>query len=1096
MIHNITARILPLTVVLSICGLANAQSHLMRQADVYGDRIVFTYEGDLWLVPAEGGDARRITNDPGIESSAKFSPDGTHIAFTAQYDGGRDVYVMDARGGVPVRLTYHPGNDGVLGWFPDGRHVLFRSNRDYPFRGQEVYKASIDGGMPERLPVDRAGLASISPDGERIAYNRITREQSSWKRHQGGTAQEIWVGSLDEGDFRPVTGWVGTDNYPMWADDAIYFTSDRKYGTLNIYRYDLASGAIEAITSYADYDVKYPSLSAARDTIIYQYGETLHVLKLRTGDVRSVPVTIPTDRVRMRPELVSVSPRTGSFSLSPTGKRMLLEARGEIINVPVEDGEPINLTATSGSREKNAAWSPDGRWIAFISDKTGEEEVHLVDQKAQKPWKQLTTGGKGFRMQPVWSPDSKWLVFSDKFLRLNLVSAESGKLTTIDQSDYDDGWERWGIQDYAWSPDSKWIAYTKLEKSGYESIFVYSLSDKTSHRITSEMTQDWSPSFDPSGQYLYFLSNRTFSPTMGFVDQNHVYLDMARPYLVLLAADAKHPFAPEDSEEEIATAEEDEKADEEDAEQKDEPTRIDLENIERRIIVADGVDAGNYFRLEATDEGFFYLSRTGRQFSKYQTVTDHTGGSLDLYHYDIEERETSQIIDGIANYHLSSDGEKLVYRSGSTYGVVEAGSEASVGDGTVDLGSIRIKVDRGAEFLQMFNEAWRIQRDWFYDPNMHGLDWKATGDKYRAFVADCGNRSDLTYLIKEMIGELNVGHSYSWGGDVAGGARRVPTGLLGVEFSSGASDRYYRIARIIPGTPGNPRERSPLDEPGCPIKAGDYLIAIDGDQITTSDNIYRCLQNKSDSIVTLTYNDKPKADGAKRWRVRTLASENAIRYREWVNQNRARVEKASGGQIGYVHIPDMGSRGLIEFAKVFFPHHYRKGFVLDVRNNGGGFTADMMVDRIERKIWGITQPREGKFLRDPERCFHGHLAVVINEDTASCGEFFATAVQLKDLAVVIGVRTWGGAFGIEPHQNLVDGGTVTPPQFGLYGLERTWLIEGTGVVPDIEVQNWPGDVLEGEDPQLATAVEYLQGRIAQDPKDIPPYPEFPDKSKK
>jgi tricorn protease len=1097
-----------------------AATHLMRFADVHDDRIVFTYEDDLWLVSTNGGDARRITDDPGTEMWAKFSPDGQLIAFTGQYDGGTDVYVIDAHGGVPQRLTYHPAADRVLGWWPDGQRVLFRSTREYPFRAEEIYTIALEGGMPEKLPVDRAGLTAVSPDGKMIAYNRISREAATWKRYQGGMAQDIWLGSLEKGDFHKITDWVGTDNFPMWEGNAIYFTSDRQFGTLNLYKCDVNGGKVTPLTAYKDYDVKYPSIGPGK--IVYQYGETLNLLDLANGSTRLVPTRIPSDRVPVRSELVKVAPTTGSFSLSPTGKRMLLEARGEILNLPVKDGEPINLTDASGSREKNAAWSPDGRWIAFLSDRTGEEEVYLVDQKREHDARQLTSGGLGFRMQLVWSPDSKFLLFADKFLRLNLVDAATGDLTVVDRADYDDTWERWGIQDYVWSPDSKWIAYTKMEQSVYESIFLYSLDSRESSRLTDGTAESWSPSFDPTGKYLYFLSNRTFNPIMCFVDQNHIFLDMARPYVVLLAKDAASPFAPKDSEEELKepkeeTAEESEtqpattqaqepvaesqeaEKDKEKGEKKKEGKKpechIDLDGLERRMVVAEKVPAGNYFRLEATEKGFAYLKKNEPEFEKYQNVSDQTGGSLDLYHYELEKKETTKVLGGIANYHQSADGKKLVYRAGSSYGVVDVGSKAEVGDGKVDLDGVRIKVERQAELLQIFNEAWRVERDWFYDAGMHGLDWPATGDKYRRFVADCGDRSDLNYLIGEMIAELNIGHTYVSGGDLPANAHSVTTGMLGAVFAADPGVRYYRIAHIIPGTPGDEKERSPLDEPGCPIKVGDYLIAIDGDEVTTADDVYAFLQNKADKVVTLTYNPQPSREEAKKYRVRTIAGEQAIRYRAWVAKKRAYVHQASGGRIGYVHIPDMGERGLIEFAKAYYPQYYKQGLVLDDRYNGGGFTSDMIIDRLERRLWGMTQPREGKMLRDPERCFHGHYAVLINEDTGSCGEFFAEAIKLKGLAPVIGVRTWGGAIGIEPHQPLVDGGSVTPPQFGLYGLKRTWLIEGRGVEPDLEVQNMPGDVLKGQDAQLETAVKLLLERIAKEPRTVPEPPPYPNKSK-
>jgi tricorn protease len=1091
-----------------LAGVALAQEpregHLMRLADVSDRQIVFTYEDDLWIVPIEGGLARRLTNDPGVETWAKFSPDGRQIAFTAQYDGGTDVYVMPAEGGVPRRLTYHPGTDRVLGWWPDGKSVYFRSSREYPLRGEITYRVPVDGGPTEKLAVDRAGLASVSPDGGMIAYDRISREAATWKRYRGGMAQDIWMGRLDTHDYRIISDTDWTSNFPMWHGDAVYFSSDREDGTLNLYRYDVKDGTTTRLTQYKDYDIKYPSIGPRH--IVYQYAESLHLYDLASGKAERVPVTIPSDLVRMRPELVPVAPSTGAFGLSPAGVRMVLEARGEILNYPAKDGEPYNLTRAPGSREKNAVWSPSGRWVAFLSDRTGEEELYLVDQKGEKEWKQLTRGGLGFRMHLVWSPDSKHLLFSDKFMRLNLCDAQTGTISVLDQADYDDGWEWWGIQDYAWSPDSRWIAYTKMGQSLNTSIFLHSLDRKQSHRLTSDRFHDFSPCFDPEGKYLYFLSDRTFNPVMCHLDQNHAFLNMARPYLVLLQADAVSPFMPKDSEEAIkddaaaagSKPKKDEAKSTDEKAKKDEavkPVRIDLDGIERRVVAAEGVEGGDYFRLEAVKGGFLYLQKTKPEFSKYTVVTDQTEGEHDLYKYDLEKKEASKVLPGIANYHLSADGKKLVYRAGARYGVVDAGPSAKVGDGEVKLGGIKMEVARSAEFMQMFNEAWRIQRDWFYDPGMHGLDWKAVGEQYRRFVPFCGTRGDLNYLIGEMIAELNIGHTYVYGGDLESGGRRVSTGLLGAEFAIEPGARYYRIARIIPGTPGNPDERSPLDEPGCPVKAGNYLIAVDGQEVGTSSEVYEYLQNKADKVVRLTYNDKPSAVGAKTCRVKTIGSENAIRYREWVEKNRAYVDKMTNGQVGYLHIPDMGEPGLVEFAQAWYAQYYKKGMIIDERYNAGGFTGDMIVDRLERSVWSVTKPREGRPQPNPERCFMGPWCVLINEDTGSNGEFFAQAIQYRKLAPVIGMRTWGGATGIEAHQDLVDGGTVTPPQFGMYGLDRTWPIEGRGVEPDVEVQNMPGDVLTGKDAQLDAGIENLLNRIKQNPVELPEPGPYPKKAK-
>jgi len=1084
-------------------GMAHAsEGHLMRYADIHGDRIVFTYEDDLWLVPAEGGVAHRITRDPGVERYAHFSPDGTKLAFTASYDGGTDVYVMDAQGGVPRRLTFFPSANRVLQWYPDGRRILFRSRRTYPLRAEELYSIGVDGGMPTRLPVDRGGLAALDADATRLAYNRISRENATWKRYHGGEAQEIWLADFTTGDIHPLTEYDGTDNYPMWYGGKVYFTSDRYAGTLNLFSKDPATGEVTRLTSYDDYDVKYPSMGDGR--IVFQYQESLHVLDLASGEVRRVPVEIPSDRVPMRPEWVDIAPRTGSFRLSPDGEHLLLEARGDIFDFPVdEDDDDLARLVSPGSasREKYAVYSPDEEWVAWVSDAGGSEEIWIAPAEGEGDARQLTHRGKGFMLPIVWSPDGKWLLYSDKSMDLVLVDAHSGKSIRVDHSDWDDAWERWGIQDYVFSPDSRWIAYTKQHGNMNEAIYLYDIEGKSITRVTDEMTTAWSPSFDPGGDYLYFLSNRSFVPVMGMQDQNHVFLDMTRPYLVLLRQDQVSPFRPgddgEDEEDDDRGEGRTKGKEDHDKGEGTERVRIDLDGIQQRVLAVEGVERGNYFRLEAIEGGFLFLEKTEPEFLKYQRVDDRTTDRLDLHHYSLEDVEDTEVLGGIANYHLSADGKKLVYRAGTKYGVVDAGKKAKVGDGRVDLSSLRQKVVREQEYRQIFDEAWRIERDWFYDPGLHGVDWEAMHEKYGRFVPDCGTRGDLTYLIGEMIAELNIGHTYVYGGDRQDGGEHVGVGLLGCDFQLDEKAGRYRISHIVEGWNWDERQRSPLTEPGCPIEEGDYLLSIDGREIHGGDNVYSYLVDKAGQWVELGFSDTPSMKGIRRWRVKTLRSEWAIRYREWVEANRAKVDEWSNGAIGYLHIPDMMTSGLIEFARYWYPQYEKRAFIIDERYNSGGFVGDMIIDRLERQLWGLTAPREGKVSRDPERVFHGPMMVLINEDTGSNGEFFARAIQLKHLAPVLGMRTWGGAIGIEPHQDLVDGGTVTPPQFGLYGRSGKWLIEGVGVVPDIELQNPPAEVVAGRDRQLREAVDRLLKQLEEegDRWAIPPKPAFPDKAK-
>ncbi len=1083
--------VLPLILAAAAAVAADAPAqpgYVMRYADIGGGNIVFTYEDDLWLVPEAGGQARRITSHQGAEQYAKFNSDGTKLAFTASYEGDADIYEMDVMGGVPRRLTWHPSNEIMLDWCPDDSGVVISAARERPYLAQ-LFKVFVDGGMPMKLPVDQGFLASVAPDHSGVAYNRLGRHIRTWKRYEGGLAQDVWVKDLGSGDITKITDWTGTDAFPMWGDGAIYFISDREDGTLNLYAYDTATRRTSRLTLFTDYDVKFPSYGDGK--IVFQHGAGLKVYDTATGQVRDVPITIPSDRRHVGRELTPADPRQGSFRLSPGGERALLEARGEIISLPAEDGDAFNLTRSPGSRERNAVWSPDGKWIALVSDRGGEEQFYLLDQHGQAGWRQITDGFYAFTNPPVWSPDSKWLIFSDKFLKLHLVDVATGKVKEIARSGFDDAWERWGIMDYVWSPDSRWIAYTSQTGNMHEAVWLYDTKTGQTHRVTDDVHQDWSPSFSPDGKHLYFLSNRTFNPIMGRHDQNHIYLKMARPYVVLLQADGRSPFYKDDV---VVAAGDGEKAD--DGEAAGTP-EIDTDGLMDRILACEGVEAHNYFRLEAVDGGFVMLRKNDPEFSKYQNVDDRTGGALDLVKYDLAEAELSDLMSGIANYHFSADGKKMIYRNGGSYGVVDAGKAAKTGDGRIDPGAVKLRVEQLEEFRQMFDEAWRIQRDWFYDPDMQGTDWQAMHDKYAPFVAGCGTRGDLNYLIGEMIGELNIGHTYIFGGDYEDQGQRLGTGLLGCEFGRDKDGAYYRFAGIVPGVSWDPRYRSPLTEPGVNVAEGMYLIAVDGVEVRYPDNVYAHLEDKAGAMVTLTVNDKPTAKGARTVRLETLRSEAQLRYRAWVEANLGRVDEVSGGRVGYVHMPNMGESGLIEFARNWYWQTGRKAMILDDRFNGGGFVGDMIIDRLERELWAVSKPREGGTGRNPERDFHGPLVVLINEQTYSNGEFFAEAVKRLGLATVIGTRTWGGSTGIEPHQDLVDGGGTTPPQFGLYGLDSTWPIEGWGVEPHIVVMNLPKDVVDGKDTQLDYAIDYLLKQLDENAGkwDVPPVPTYPDKSK-
>ncbi len=1067
-----------------------SQEHLMRWADVRGDVILFTYEGDIWKGSIRGGEAYRITSDKGEERYAKISPDGNWIAFTGEYDGGVDVYLMPVEGGEPKRLTYHPSPDIVLGWTPDGKEVLFRTRREYPFRGEQIYTIGIDGGNEKKLPVDRGGLCSISPDGKYIAYCRLSGENATWKRHEGGDAQDIWMGSMETHDYRIISPWRGMDNFPMWYKDGIYFLSDREKGTMNILRYDVTTRETRAITHFDDFDIKYPSLGDGK--IIFQYKEKLHILNLENETIIPVNLKIVSDRVKIREDYVDPVENTGTFGLSPDGKTFILESRGEILLIPAEKekGLPKNLTNSSGIREKSPVFSPDGKWIAFISDKTGEEEIYLIDSKGENPPKQLTNGNKGFRMNIVWSPDSKYILFHDKYMKLNLLDVTTGKVDVVDQGEYDDGWERWGIQDYVFSPDSKWIAYTKKMENTYESIFLYSILEKKSYAVTTNLYQNFSPSFDPKGRYLYFLSNRSFTPIMGVIDQEHIFLDMTTPFLAILNPDEPNPFAPS-FEEKKETKDEKQEGKDRTKSTSQPSSKIDPKGIMERTFAVENVEAGSYFRLEATDDGFLMVKGEKPLFENcYTVVTDKTSDSYNLVAYNLKDKKLSEGITGINNYHLSSDRKKVVYKADKKFGIIDSNGKGNIGDGAIDFSSVKFKINFKEEFVQIFNEAYRIQRDWFYDKNLHGVDLEGLKNKLFEYVPECGTRSDLNYLIGEMIAELNIGHTYVWGGDLKVNLKKVPVVLLGVDLNF--DEAYPKITKIYKPEEVDPEIKSPFY--GTFVKEGYYIISVDGKEADKKTNFYSLFENRN-KIVELLVNDRPQREGAKKLIVSPIRNEMDLRYRVWVDENRAKVAKLSNGKIGYVHIPDMGEEGLKEFGRTYYSQLDKPALIIDDRYNSGGFTGDMLINRLEKRVWAVTQPREGKPSLNPEKGCFSHLALLINEDTGSCGEFYATSFKIKKFGKIFGMRTWGGAMGIEAHQDLVDGGTVTPPQFGLYSLDRQWLIEGRGVDPDVEIQNMPEEVLEGKDAQLERAVNYLLEELKKDPKDIPPPPQYPNKAR-
>ncbi len=1083
--------------LLVLFNLALAEeTRLLRFPDIYRDKIVFVYAGDLWTVSAEGGMARRLTSFDGYEVFPKFSPDGRLIAFTGSYDGNGDVYVIPAKGGEPRRLTYRPGtgqpsgglslDDWVVDWFPGGKEILFRSARE-AFPSRKLFRISVDGGFPESLKLPEAGLASFSPDGGKIAYNRKSREFRTWKRYYGGTAQDIWIYDLNTDAVKRITKWKGTDNFPMWSGDKIYFTSDREH-TLNIYCYDLKTEKIRKITHHKEYDVKWPSLGPG--AIVYENGGYLYVLDLSTEKTKKISVEVPSERIFARPTWEKVDDLIFDFGLSPSAKRAVFSARGEIFTVPEEKGEVRNITQTPAIREIYPAWSPDGKWVAYLSDKTGEYELYIRPGDGSGEERRITYDGQCFRFGPVWSPDSKKLLYSDKKLRLFYVDIDKKEPMLVDRAEVSE------IHDYVWSPDNRWIAYSKNNPSYFASIYLYSLDKEKVYKITGELTDDFYPVFDPEGKYLYFISARTFSPIFSdFERSDYVYRNTRNIYLITLQADTLSPFAPESDEEkggEEKEGEDEEKEKEKGKEKKKEEKKpkeihIDLENIDQRVVGVP-IKSGNYMALSATEGKILYLALP--PIWEY----DGDGGPQNaLRMYDLKEKEENTLISGIDAYRICSKGDKILYKSGNTYGIIEAKKgKNKVGDGKLNTSGMEMKVDPRGEWRQIFEEAWRLERDFFYDPNMHGVDWEAMKKRYGQLLPYVAHRWDLTYLIGEMIGELTTSHTYVGGGKMPK-TKPVEVGLLGADLQPDKKSGFYRFKKIYKGENWKKDRRAPLTEPGVTVKEGDYLIAVNGREVHYPANPYQFLEKTVDKQVKIKVNDKPEAKGAREMTVKPAGSEYMLRYLDWVERNRRRVEEATDGRVGYIHVPNTSLWGLNEFSRSFFAQTRKDGLILDVRYNGGGMIPDMFIEHLKREILSLWSPREGLLGRTPSTALYGHMVCIINEYAGSGGDALPYYFREAGLGPLVGTRTWGGLVGISRRIPLIDGGYVTCPEIAFINLKGEWDVENHGVDPDFEVDNRPDLVIKGGDPQLEKAIEVIMKKLKEEPKTLPERPKYPIK---
>jgi tricorn protease len=1071
---------------LSLIPLAFPQqeTRLLRFPAVHGNQIVFSYAGDLYTVSSTGGTARKLTSDAGYEMFARFSPDGKQIAFTAQYDGNTEVYLMPSEGGVPRRLTYTATlgrddvsdrmgpNNIVMGW-KDGYHIIYRSRRTQwtDFKG-ELLLVSTEGGLSEQLPLPRGGFCSYSPDWKKLAYNRIFREFRTWKRYRGGQADDIWIYDFDTKRTTNITNDPAQDVFPMWAGNKIYFISDRDENKrFNLYSYDLATRQTQKHTSFVDFDIKFPSLGD--NAIVFENSGYIYRFDLQTQKTARVPVFIADDQAAGRGGWVDVSKNITNYEISPDGSRALFGARGEIFTVPAKFGNTRNITNTSGVQERASKWSPDGKWIAYISDASGEDEIYIAPQDGSVPAKQLTRGAGTYKFYLEWSPDSSKLLWSDKKLRLQFVDVNSGAVTLVAQA------KAWEIESFTWSPDSQWIAYAQEEDTKMQTIYMYSVAGKETIAATDGWFESTKPSFSADGKYLFFVSDRTFNPVYGQNEFSYSYLDMSKIYLVTLTKETKSPFEPKSDE--VKTREGASSG----SETKPEPQpakpvalRVDADGLQERIAEFP-VAAASYRHLVSVGNRLYYIVRKAE-------------GPAKLAMYDLEKLKETELTDS-DGFEISADSKKILISEGGSYSIVDVPTARPDLSEKLNLSDLKFNLDRMAEWKQIYNECWREMRDFFYAPNMNGVDWEKVRKNYEPLLPFVHHRADLTYIIGEMIGELNSGHTYVGGGDLPK-KERIMTGLLGAVIVKDSGSGCFRITKILKGQNWDKDVRSPLTEIGVDAREGDYILAVNGQPTNQMRDIYESLVNTVGKQVRLKLNSKPDTDGSRDTVVVPIGDEARLYYFDWVQGNLEKVEEATQGKVGYIHIPDMSVAGLNEFVKYFYPQLRKEALIVDVRGNAGGNVSPLVIERLRREAAMVTIARNTAPNFNPEGLIPGPKVCLIDEFSASDGDIFPYRFRYYKLGKLIGKRTWGGVVGVRGTLPIVDGGYLNRPEFSRYDLVgKEWIMEGHGVDPDIVVDNDPAKEFAGIDEQLDKAIEVILQEMKQSPVRLPPPPPYPTK---
>jgi len=1083
------------TIAVAAAVTAGAATPLLRFPDVSGDAVVFTYAEDIWTASIAGGPALRLTDHEGEERHPKFSPDGGLIAFTADIDGNPDVFVMSADGSDIRRLTYHPSGDEVVGWHPTKAKVMFRSNRASFSRFDRLFLIAPDGTGLEELPLHEAGRGSFSADGTKIAYNRIAREDRTWKRYFGGMAQDLWVYDLASRQDRRLTDYRGTDRLPMWIGETIYFASDRD-GPLNIYAFELADGAIRQVTHHTDFDVRRPSHGG--DRIVYEVGGRLWLLDTASGDNRQIPIEITTEPREARPYLHDVSDFVTEVQISNEGGRALVVARGEIFTVPREHGATRNITRSSGTRERGAMWSPDGSKIAFFSDRTGEYQMYVGDTLGVDQPRQITNRDRGYPHTLRWSPDGSKIAYTDQTLTLYVVDVASSKVTKVDKAPVepmDVSLEAKPISDHSWSPDSRWLAYSKIGNDYVSNIYLWSLASGTAHNVSSGLFNDFGPVFSADGRHLLFISNRRFDPTYGDFEWEMVYKRMAGIYALSLAADGE-PLLPPRSDESAAVP-----VSQKEAEPGTPEVIVALEGLTDRI-EALPLDRGNYRKLAAGTDRLYYLNVDHGDFNAFEF---RSRPAMDLISFSLEDREEETLVEAVDSFALSADRKHLVFRKDDTIGIWDTKSEHQPDSlngpkeknsfekqpYTLDLSGLEMRIDPKAEWNQVYWESWRLERDHFYDANLHGLDWQAVGDAYGSLLPGVSCAQDLRFLIGELIGELATSHTYVRTGDRRRRAERVNVGMLGADWVADEGAGRYRIAKLFTVPHWSRDVIPPLVGPGKDVRTGDYLIAVDGENVTTDRSIYAHFQGLAGKHVHLEFSGSADGSNSRKVVVEPLSTERTLRYLDWVEHNRRVVDEASGGRIGYLHFPDTYLGTSIEFPAYYYSQTTKEGLLVDGRFNGGGLDPDIFLNRMAKKPLAYWTRRYSADQVTPVYVSRAHMALLTNRQAGSGGDELPNEFRQKGMGPVIGTRTWGGLVGVSMFIRLMNGAGLTVPDYRIYTPEGQWTVENEGVSPDIEVELDPAEMADGVDAQLKKGIEVLLAAIEQDPRAQPEHPPFP-----